>query len=278
MKYIASLSGGKDSAAAIILAHEHNEPLDEIIFSEVMYSEIVSGELPEHIDFVKNVDFPLFESWGYKTRILRAEKTYLDCFNHIVEKPRKNMEHKGKKKGFVMVGHCAVQRDGQQVFCGFLMRKAAHTVNTMPERERSAYGKTKSATERKGLRDLARQGIVYHGGGSSSNAGCRQRKRQSMRHLVIIYTDTTSKEAIADYMEHWRQNSRRERRRQYRRRYFLKQRLTGVALLALTMLAVKMLDGDATIALITVPLGLYLIFTGEMVIAANLTGIRKRGI
>lgn len=28
MKYIASWSGGKDSTASIILAHEHNEPLD----------------------------------------------------------------------------------------------------------------------------------------------------------------------------------------------------------------------------------------------------------
>jgi len=90
-----------------------------------------------------------------------------------------------------------------------------------------------------------------------------------MRYSVIIYTDTTSKEAIADYMERWRQNSRREHRRQQSRRYFIKQRLTGVALLALTMLAVKLLDGDATIALITIPLGLYLIFTGEMVIAAE---------
>ena len=32
MKYIASWSGGKDSTASIILAHEHNEPLDLIIF------------------------------------------------------------------------------------------------------------------------------------------------------------------------------------------------------------------------------------------------------
>lgn len=90
-----------------------------------------------------------------------------------------------------------------------------------------------------------------------------------MRYSVIIYTDTTSKEAIADYMERWRQNSRRKRRRQYRRRYFLIQRLTGVALLVLTIFAVKLLEGDATIALITVPLGLYLIFTGEMIIAAE---------
>ena len=31
MKYIASWSGGKDSTASIILAHEHNEPLDLIM-------------------------------------------------------------------------------------------------------------------------------------------------------------------------------------------------------------------------------------------------------
>ena len=89
-----------------------------------------------------------------------------------------------------------------------------------------------------------------------------------MRYSVIIYTDTTSKEAADDYMERWRKDSQKERRRQYRRT-FLKQRLMGIAILAITMIAAKMLDGDATIALITVPLGLYLIFTGEMVIAAG---------
>lgn len=44
MKYIASWSGGKDSTASIILAHEHNEPLDLIIFSEVMFDENTSGD------------------------------------------------------------------------------------------------------------------------------------------------------------------------------------------------------------------------------------------
>lgn len=94
-------------------------------------------------------------------------------------------------------------------------------------------------------------------------------ERQSMRYAVVIYTDTTSRAAVADYMERQQWDKRREHRRQQRRRYyfyFLKQRLIGIALLVLTMLAVKLLDGDATIALITVPLGLYLIFTGEMVI------------
>lgn len=110
MEYIASFSGGKDSAATIILAREKKEPLDEIVFAEVMYNETISGELPEHIDFVKNVAFPLFESWGYKTKILRSNKTYLDCFNHVLERS-KYTERIGKKAGFPMAGKCVVNRD-----------------------------------------------------------------------------------------------------------------------------------------------------------------------
>ena len=82
MKYIASWSGGKDSTASIVLAHEHNEPLDLIIFSEVMFDKTTSGELPEHIDFIKNKAIPMFGSWGYETKILRSNKTYMDCFHH----------------------------------------------------------------------------------------------------------------------------------------------------------------------------------------------------
>ncbi len=91
-----------------------------------------------------------------------------------------------------------------------------------------------------------------------------------MKYAVIIYTDTTSKAAVADYMERLRRDQQRERRRQRRRQYFLKQRLTGVFLLALTALAVILTGGDATIAVITVPLGLYLAFTKEMVIVNDL--------
>lgn len=58
---------------------------------------------------------------------------------------------------------------------------------------------------------------------------------------------------------------RKQLRMQKKRRqlYFLKQKLIGVLILFLTILAVKILDGDATIALITVPLGFILIFTKE---------------
>lgn len=113
MHYSVSWSGGKDSTASIILAHENNEPIDSIVFSEVMFDlkNDISGENPRHIKFIKEVAKPLFESWGYKVDILRANRDYLDFFNRIIERPRKHMDHKGKKFGFPAYGMCGVKRD-----------------------------------------------------------------------------------------------------------------------------------------------------------------------
>ena len=108
MKYIASWSGGKDSTASIILAHEHNEPLDLIIFSEVMFDENISGELPEHIDFIKNKAIPIFESWGYEIKILHAKLNYMDIF--MREPTRGKHFGTGKKTGFPMSGKCQINK------------------------------------------------------------------------------------------------------------------------------------------------------------------------
>lgn len=108
MKYIASWSGGKDSTASIILAHEHNEPLDLILFSEVMFDENISGELPEHIDFIKNKAIPVFESWGYKVKMLHSDKTYMDIF--MAEPTKGKRVGIGLKTGFPMVGRCAINK------------------------------------------------------------------------------------------------------------------------------------------------------------------------
>ena len=108
MEYIASFSGGKDSTATILLAHEHNEPLDKIIFSEVMLNEEISGELPEHMDFIKNKAIPLFNEWGYKTEILHGKKKYMDIF--MAEPTKGKRKGSGMKVGFPMMGKCAVNK------------------------------------------------------------------------------------------------------------------------------------------------------------------------
>lgn len=51
-----------------------------------------------------------------------------------------------------------------------------------------------------------------------------------------------------------------------RKLYFVMQKLIGLFLLVLSGLAVVVADCDGTICLITVPIGLMLIFTKDMVI------------
>ena len=79
-KFIASCSFGKDSLATILLANEHGEPLDEAVYCEVMFDKDISGEVPEHRDFIYNRAIPALERMGVKIIVLRSEKTYVDLF------------------------------------------------------------------------------------------------------------------------------------------------------------------------------------------------------
>ena len=62
------------------------------------------------------------------------------------------------------------------------------------------------------------------------------------------------------------QRRQREQAKKARRWYFIKQKACGLAMLAITVLAVWATEGDITIAFITVPLGLTCIFSKEMLI------------
>lgn len=80
--YIASCSFGKDSIATILLALEHNEPLDRVVFAEVMFdhSRGISGEIPEHIEWVYSTAIPKLEAMGVKVDVVRAERDYVYFF------------------------------------------------------------------------------------------------------------------------------------------------------------------------------------------------------
>ena len=107
-KYVASCSGGKDSVATLLLAAQHNEPLDEAVFSEVMFDQDTSGEVPEHRDFIYDQLKPFCEKeLGIKFTILHADKTYDEVFHHIITRG----PHKGEVRGFAWAGMCAVNRD-----------------------------------------------------------------------------------------------------------------------------------------------------------------------
>ena len=69
-RYIVGCSFGKDSLATVITAVEHGEPLDEAVYCEVMFDEHISGEVPEHRDFIYEVGIPALKSMGIKTTVL----------------------------------------------------------------------------------------------------------------------------------------------------------------------------------------------------------------
>ena len=69
-----SWSGGKDSTATVILCHEYGIPVKDIIYVRMMYDDEVPATLPVMTDFVDNA-VKVFESWGYKVRVVKSIKT-----------------------------------------------------------------------------------------------------------------------------------------------------------------------------------------------------------
>lgn len=108
MKYIASCSGGKDSIATLLLAQEHNEPLDEVVYCEVMFNDQISGEHPLHRDFIYEKLKPFVENkLGVPFVVLRDERTYTSLFHTRISRG----QHKGLCRGFAIPGLCCVNRD-----------------------------------------------------------------------------------------------------------------------------------------------------------------------
>lgn len=93
--HIASCSFGKDSIATILLALENNEPLDRVVFAEVMFDHEkgISGETPEHIEWIYNTAIPKLEAMGVKVDVVRARRDYVQLCNTTYKK--------GSKVGYV---------------------------------------------------------------------------------------------------------------------------------------------------------------------------------
>lgn len=108
MKYIASCSFGKDSLAQILVGLEHGEPIDEVMYCEVMFTDQISAEFPEHRDFIYEVAIPkLKESYGLNTIVLRSTQNMWKDFHTI----RVRGANAGKMRGFPIPGLCTINRD-----------------------------------------------------------------------------------------------------------------------------------------------------------------------
>lgn len=117
MRYIQSWSGGKDSSCSIVLEHMYRDelkiPPSTIVMAEVMFDNKrgISGEMPDHMEWVHTVAKPTFESWGHEVIIKRSEKDFMGCFYHVVENSKEHPERNGKYSGFPVGGGCVIMRD-----------------------------------------------------------------------------------------------------------------------------------------------------------------------
>lgn len=87
MKVYASISGGKDSLAALITHMERGGQCDGAIYCRIMFDDETSAEVPEHEEWLHSKCFPLLErEYGIKTQIVQGKYTYTDCFYKQYEK------------------------------------------------------------------------------------------------------------------------------------------------------------------------------------------------
>ena len=107
--HIASCSFGKDSIATILLALENKEPLDRVVFAEVMFDHErgISGEIPEHIEWIYSTAIPKLAEMGVKVDVVKGKKDYISFFRNAVGGGR----HKGKIYGFPIGGMCVINRE-----------------------------------------------------------------------------------------------------------------------------------------------------------------------
>ena len=110
---IISWSGGKDSTATIIRAHELGLRVDVIIICLVWFDKKrgIYGDSPKKLDWIFNYAIPLFESWGYPVKIVTSDKDYLHYFYKVRQKSKKHPENIGKYYGFIMGGACNMQKE-----------------------------------------------------------------------------------------------------------------------------------------------------------------------
>ena len=99
MKYIASLSFGKDSLAQIILIKRLGLPLDDVIYCDIRYTRELSGEMPEMARWIPTAEEILRREFGVQVRHLTAQHTFKDYFFRV----KGDGKHKGEIYGFPFV-------------------------------------------------------------------------------------------------------------------------------------------------------------------------------
>ena len=113
LPHVAMCSGGKDSVATLILCKLHNEPLDEVVYAEVMWDGQTSGEVPEHRDFIYQILKPWVESeLKVPFTIVRGQGRYTNYVEFIKHSITRG-PNQGRPCGLVLRGSCSMNGYGK---------------------------------------------------------------------------------------------------------------------------------------------------------------------
>ena len=89
-----------------------------------------------------------------------------------------------------------------------------------------------------------------------------------MRAIYSIGSEAI--ETVYTYEEWLKEYNRRETKRRIRQRterlYYMKQRISGAIMAVIGIITPFVLDGDATVSLFALPLGMFLMMTREKVV------------
>lgn len=96
MKYILSLSFGKDSMALLIEVLKRNLPLDYVIFCDIKFNSEISGEHPLMAEWIPKAEQILKDKFGIDIIHLTAKKNFTEQFYTVKQKGNRN----GLRYGF----------------------------------------------------------------------------------------------------------------------------------------------------------------------------------
>lgn len=96
MKYILSLSFGKDSMALLLEVLKRKMPLDYVIFSEIKFDTTISGEHPLMAEWIPKAENILKDNYGVDVVHLSSSTTFCDIFY----KKKIRGKHIGQNYGF----------------------------------------------------------------------------------------------------------------------------------------------------------------------------------
>lgn len=107
---IVGLSGGKDSIATCIMLHRYDIPF-KTVTAEVWWKEGITGENPQHYEFIHEKVVPKLNNWGVKCDFVRSKITAYEYMTTPIIASKEHPERNGKLRGFPLCGRCGIQRD-----------------------------------------------------------------------------------------------------------------------------------------------------------------------